>query len=369
MSYLEDSVDLLRKMVAIPSQTFNELEVRQMLEGYLTHKGIDYQIVNNNIIALNKGYDPAKKSLLLCAHIDTVTVATDYGFDPYLPDYQQVAKVLWEKVGQEEVVAGLGSNDDGASVVSMLAAFRHFYAQELPINLILVLEAEEERSGMDGMWAALQALKAQGVEPTWAIVGEPTGMRVAQAEKGLLVLDGEAIGISGHAARNEGVNALYVALDDIEKLRAYSFDRVSPLLGKVKLTVTQINAGTTHNVIPDRCTFVVDIRPTELYSNQEIVDLLQSFCKSTLTPRNLRNRASAARPDSALLSVARSLGKEIYISPTTSDWMRLECDAIKMGPGESERSHHANEYVTVSEIRGGIEGYIEFINNLIIGDN
>ena len=228
-------------------------------------------------------------------------------------------------------------------------------------NLILVLTCEEERSGKNGMTGLWPGL-AQKVD--FAIVGEPTGMKAATSERGLLVIDATAHGVSGHAARNEGCNALYKALEDIETLRKHDFAKVSARMGKVNLNVTQINSGSAHNVIPDRCDFVIDIRPTEQYSNEEILAELQEICASELRARNLANRSSATFDGSPLQEVAEGLGIETFSSPTTSDWMRIGCDAIKMGPGDSARSHRKDEFVFVEEIRNGIETYIEFINNL-----
>ena len=197
-----------------------------------------------------------------------------------------------------------------------------------------------------------------------AIVGEPTGMKAATSERGLLVIDATAHGISGHAARNEGKNALYIALEDIDKLRNYSFENVSSRMGKVNLNVTQINAGTAHNVIPDRCSFVVDIRPNEMYENEEILNQLQQICQSELKARNLSNRSSATREGSILLKTVEEAGIETFSSPTTSDWMRISCDAIKMGPGESSRSHRKDEFVFISEIKNAISTYINLIDRL-----
>ena len=229
------------------------------------------------------------------------------------------------------------------------------------VNLILVLTCEEERSGkggMTGLWPALSS------KVDFAIVGEPTGMKAATAERGLLVIDARAYGVSGHAARNEGKNAIYIALEDIERLRNYKFERVSPIMGKVNLNVTQIYAGSVHNVIPDQCDFVIDIRPTEQYTNEEIVRELQYICNSDLIPRNLTNLSSATDIDSPLIEIAEDLRIDTFSSPTTSDWMRISCDAIKMGPGDSARSHKKDEYVTVDEISEGIKTYIEFIERL-----
>ena len=237
--------------------------------------------------------------------------------------------------------------------------------------MILVLTCEEERSGksgMTGLWGTRFCRRGEEVEGCtpidFAIVGEPTGMRAATSERGLLVIDAEAHGVSGHAARNEGKNALYIAMEDIDKLRRHTFGRISPRMGKVNLNVTQINAGTAHNVIPDLCSFVIDIRPTEQYTNEEILNELKEICESELKPRNLANRSSATGEDSVLQKTAEALGIETFSSPTTSDWMRIGCDAIKMGPGESSRSHRKDEFVLVEEIRKGIETYIEFIKTI-----
>lgn len=351
-----DAVSLLKEMIAIPSPSFHEDEVCSHICKWLMDKDIVHERVGNNIIAANIA-DPSAPTLMLCAHIDTVAPCPDYRFDPYKPDYQKI---------EEGKVAGLGSNDDGASVVAMIAAYRHFLRDGK--NLVLVLTCEEERSGkngMTGLWGSrLNSRKEakEGCIPIdYAIVGEPTGMKAAIAERGLLVIDATARGVSGHAARNEGVNALYLAMEDITRLRSHVFEKESPIMGKVNLNVTQIEAGSAHNVIPDRCSFVIDIRPTERYTNEEILRELQEICVSELKPRNLANLSSATTEGSPLLKTARVLGIETYSSPTTSDWMRISCDAIKMGPGESSRSHKKDEYVLISEIRNGIEKYIEFI--------
>ena len=351
----EDAVSLLKEMIAIPSPSFEEDAVCSHICSWLSSKEIDYQRIGNNIIAEHIT-DADKPTLMLCAHIDTVSPSPEYSFDPYKPENCP-----------EDMVQGLGSNDDGASVVAMIGAYRYFcshYAGDTMStqpNLILVLTCEEERSGtggMTGLWPEL----APKVD--FAIVGEPTGMKAATSERGLLVIDATAHGVSGHAARNEGCNALYKALEDIEKLRNHCFSKVSPRMGKVNLNVTQINAGSAHNVIPDRCDFVIDIRPTEQYSNEEILAELQSICCSELKARNLANRSSATYEGSPLQKAAERLGIETFSSPTTSDWMRIGCDAVKMGPGDSARSHRKDEFVFVEEIRSGIETYIEFINNL-----
>ena len=265
---------------------------------------------------------------------------------------------------------GARANGVGGVVLTTNAPAAEYHTYSHP-NIILVLTCEEERSGkngMTGLWGSRLCSRAEAKEGCipvdFAIVGDPTGMKAAIAERGLLVIDATAYGVSGHAARNEGKNALYLALEDIDRLRRHEFGRVSARMGKVNLNVTQINAGTAHNVIPDRCDFVIDIRPTEKYSNEEILKELQGICSSELKARNLANRSSATFEDSPLQAAAEALGIATFSSPTTSDWMRINCDAIKMGPGESERSHKKDEYVLVSEIAEGIRTYIEFINNI-----
>lgn len=366
---IAESVELLKDMVAIKSPSFEEDAVCSHICEWMSQKDIRHRRIGNNIIAEHI-IDVEKPVLMLCAHIDTVNPSPDYSFDPYNPDYEKAAEsvsLLLEKhVKPDEIVAGLGSNDDGASVVTMIAVYRYFTERHVVLpeetekhpNLILALTCEEERSGKNGMTGLWPELSKK---VTNAIIGEPTGMKCATSERGLLVIDAEAHGKSGHAARNEGENALYIALEDIERLRKHEFAKISPRMGKVNLNVTQINAGTAHNVIPDRCTFVIDIRPTEQYTNEEILEELKSICRSELKPRNLQNRSSATHEDSRLQKIVKDLGIETFSSPTTSDWMRIRCDAIKMGPGESQRSHRKDEYVTVEEIEKGINTFINTI--------
>ena len=392
-----EAADLLKGMIAIPSESFNEAEVCTYISGWMTAKQIIHKRVGNNLIArLSEQGEVAaeafagKPTLMLCAHIDTVSASEGYSFDPYVPDYTRAAEVISAKIAEgelpeapsasvsaAEIVAGLGSNDDGASVVSMLAAFRYFASvmsskAETSPDLLLILTCEEERSGVNGMtglWGNILCNASRtdndaAIKVNYAIVGEPTGMKAATSERGLLVIDATAHGVSGHAARNEGINAIDIAIQDIETLKAHTFTKVSPRMGKVNLNVTQINAGTAHNVIPDTCTFVIDIRPTEQYTNEEILAELQSICKSDLKPRNLKNQSSATHENSPLQTAAETLGIETFSSPTTSDWMRIDCDAIKMGPGNSSRSHKKDEFVFTSEIKDGIRTYIELINKL-----
>ena len=391
-----EAVELLKEMVAIPSPSFSEDAVCEHISGWMNERGLEHERIGNNIIAEHIT-DPSKPVLMLCAHMDTVSASEGYEFDPYRPDYNAAAETIGKITGceiePEEIVAGLGSNDDGASLVAMLAAFRYFSGRSsscknnpshsfgagpspcgqggstvfntctTATNLTLVLTCEEERSGKGGM-TGLWGKRLSQID--YAIVGEPTGMKAATSERGLLVIDAAAHGVSGHAARNEGENALYIALEDIEKLRNHEFCRISPRMGKVNLNVTQIKAGTAHNVIPDRCDFVIDIRPTEQYTNEEILKELESICRSEFKPRNLTNRSSATFTDSPLQKTTEALGIETFSSPTTSDWMRIGCDAIKMGPGESSRSHRPNEFVYTDEIQHAINTYIAFIEYLYL---
>lgn len=355
--YLDDAVSLLRQMVRTPSLSFEESGVQKVISSTLSGWGVTHYLPGRNIVAVSRHFDPSRKTIALDAHIDTVPANSGYTRDPFDPG------------DDEEIIWGLGANDDGGSVVSMSAAFRFLSETDAGVNLMLVLSCEEERSGPEGarwLFSPEGPFGRELPKPDFVIVGEPTGMKAAGSERGLLVIDGQSHGVSGHAARNEGVNALYIALEDIQRLRSYSFDRISPVMGKVKLTVTQIQAGTTHNVIPDCCSFVVDIRPTEQYTNEEIVELLQEECTSDLIPRNLTNRSSATRAGSPLLQAVEKLGIELYSSPTTSDWMRISVDAIKMGPGESSRSHRPDEFIKRDEISVAIHGYIRFIKELSI---
>ena len=372
-----EATGLLKGMVAIPSPSFEEDAVCSYICDWMRERGISYKRIGNNILCgpeqvVGSAGDESRdggerrKCLMLCAHIDTVSPSEDYNFNPYSPDYQEAAKIIGQvsgrAMGEEDFVAGIGSNDDGGSVVAMLAAYWYFMEnpEECETDLLLVLSCEEERSGKGGMTGLWEDLKGK---VDYAIIGEPTGMRAATSERGLLVIDAVAEGISGHAARNEGVNALYIALEDIEAIRRHKFSRTSARMGEVNVNVTQINAGTAHNVIPDRCTFVIDIRPTEKYSNEEILNELQGICRSRLTPRNLKNSSSATFEESPLQKTLESLEIETFSSPTTSDWMRVSCDTIKMGPGESSRSHKKDEFILKDEIENGIRTYISFIEN------
>ncbi len=346
--YYKEAEELLHKIVRISSFSGKEKELSQFVFTFLSDKGIDCVREKNNVIAYSKDYNANKPTLMLNSHLDTVKPSGDYTFDPFSPPISNDR--IW----------GLGSNDAGASVVSLTETFLYFRNYPLPFNLILVLSAEEENSGVNGMDLVLKKIS----NICCAIVGEPTGMKAAIAERGLLVVDAIAKGVSGHAARGEGVNAINLAVDDINWLRGYKFPQISQLMGEVKFSVTQIEAGFQHNVIPDCCKFVIDVRPTDLYNNLQIMEIFKSNMKSELKARSLTNKSSATPQGHPLITAADLLGIDKYVSPTTSDWMRLHIPAVKMGPGDSSRSHRADEYILKEEIRLGIEGYINFIKKL-----
>lgn len=346
---INESVKLLKGLISLQSFSGEEHLRADFLCDFFAEKGIAAERISNNLIVRQRYFDKTKQTLMLNSHLDTVKPAASYTFNPFKPPLSDTH------------VFGLGSNDAGASVVCMVETFLHFYEQKLSLNVMLVLSCEEENSGPNGMYMLWKKISS---EVDFAIIGEPTGMCAAIAERGLLVIDGEANGVSGHAAREEGVNALYIALEDIETLKLARFNKISPTMGNMKLTVTQIYAGTQHNVVPDKCTFVVDIRPTEMYTNREIMEILRPKVKSTLTARSLINKSSATPPNHVLMQAINDLKIDTYTSPTTSDWMRVSCPAVKMGPGKSERSHQADEFVLVEELKDGVEGYVRFIENL-----
>ena len=359
------AADMLKELIGIPSVTFNEGNVADYLYGYLNEESLKcdggFRVVRiaNNIAAIPASYNNNWPTLLLNAHCDTVSPAQSYTLPPF------------EATEKDGAIYGLGSNDDGGSIVTLTQTFLYFAtAEKLPennnLNIVLLISAEEERSGEKGIAFALKELGNSGIKVDFAIIGEPTGMSAAVAERGLLVIDGLAEGISGHAARGEGTNAIYKALEDIEILRNCKFGKTSELMGDVRLSVTQINAGSTHNVIPDKCTFVVDIRPTEKYTNQEILDLLQSSVGSKLTPRNLSNRSSATPKGHFLFKALEMAGIGTFVSSTTSDWMKIgDIPAIKIGPGDSSRSHKADEFIYMEEIGTGISVYIKLIKSIL----
>lgn len=354
-----EAVELLKELIATPSVSRDEAKAADLVERYMTSKGLTVNRHGNNVWAISRPFAQSKPTILLNAHIDTVKPVTTWTYDPFQP------------TEEGERIYGLGANDDGASLVSLLHAFLYLIGQPLSYNLVFLASCEEEVSGKGGISSVLPLMPRIDV----ALVGEPTGMnlsveggvRVAVAEKGLMVLDGTAHGKSGHAARNEGVNALYLALDAIDALRHYHFDRESAVLGPVKVTTTVINAGTVHNVIPDTCSFVVDVRTTDVYTNQEVVDLLQkAVAPVDLIPRSTRLQPSGIASDHPLLQRILAVVPDavLFGSPTLSDQALLSCPSIKMGPGDSARSHTANEFIERQEIVDAIELYCTILKNL-----
>lgn len=340
-------IELLRRMIATPSVSREEERTADLLAEFLTSRGVDpVHRSHNNVWVRNRWFDPAKPTILLNSHHDTVKPNSAYTRDPFAPDIE--AGKLY----------GLGSNDAGASVVSLIAAFLHFYEVEgLRYNLCLALTAEEEVSGRNGIESILPELG----ELSFAIVGEPTGMELAIAERGLMVLDCVAHGKAGHAARNEGDNAIYRAMQDIEWFRTYRFPQESQLFGNVKMSVTVINAGTQHNVVPAECRYTVDVRVTDRYTNEEVLEIVRSHVASDVTPRSTRLKPSYIDPSHPIVAAGLALGRHTYGSPTTSDQALLSIPSLKMGPGDSARSHSADEFVYVAEIEAGVDQYIAML--------
>jgi acetylornithine deacetylase len=343
----DEAIALLIQLIKTPSFSREEAGTADIIEQFLTQHGIPAQRRGNNVWAVSCVWDEAKPTLLLNSHHDTVKPGVAWTYPPF------GATLEGDKL------IGLGSNDAGASAVSLLAVFRYFYGQPAAFNLICAITAEEEVSGADGVKSILPELGKIDL----GIVGEPTGMHAAIAEKGLLVLDGVALGRTGHAARNEGDNALYKALDDIAWLRAYQFPNVSKTLGPVKMTVTQITAGTQHNVVPDECRYVVDVRPTECYTNEEILEIIKANVQAKITPRSTHLQSSGLSLEHPIVRKAVAMGKTTYGSPTLSDQALMRFPTLKIGPGDSARSHAPDEYILLSEIRAGIADYIELLTD------
>lgn len=348
---MEKYIDLLRSLISIPSFSKNEQEAAQIIRNFLSEQGISYTSQLNNTWAKNQFWKEGLPIILLNSHIDTVKPASGYTRNAFSPDIEN------------GILYGLGSNDAGGALVTLLAVFVHFNQfDNLPFNLIYAASAEEEISGTNGLESILAEFGQIGL----AIVGEPTRMQMAIAEKGLMVLDCTAHGKSGHAAREEGENAIYKAIADIEKIRNYKFEKVSEILGAVKMTVTLINSGTQHNVVPDLCTFVIDVRTNEFYSNQQACEIISQLITSTVVPRSLRLNSSGISVTHPIVQRGISLGLSYYGSPTTSDQSVIPYPSIKIGPGDSARSHTADEYILVSEIEEGFGIYVDLLTNLIL---
>ncbi|WP_066629660.1 M20 family metallo-hydrolase [Labilibacter marinus] len=345
-------IELLKQLISIESLSKQEDAAADLMESFLKNKGLKTNRKMNNIWVWSADKVDSKPTILLNSHIDTVKPSSKWTYAPFEPTLEG------------DVLYGLGSNDAGGPLVSLLATFLLLSETEQPFNLVYAATAEEEISGRNGVAQLFEEIGTIDL----GIIGEPTQMQMAVAEKGLLVLDCEAKGKAGHAARDEGLNAIYEALQDIEWFKNYQFPEVSDLFGPVKMTVSQINAGTQHNVVPDSCKFVVDVRLNEKYSNQQAADIIQSKVKCTATPRSTRLNSSYIPLDHPVVNRGLEIGRTYYGSPTTSDQALMSFTTLKMGPGDSARSHTADEYIKLSEIKEGVKIYYELLNGLEIRD-
>jgi len=346
-----DAIDLLKKLIATPSFSKEEDKTALLIEEFLQSKDVATERFVNNVFAKNKFFDAAKPTILLNSHHDTVKPNKGYTLDPFSPNKN------------ENKLFGLGSNDAGGALVSLIATFLYFYEkQNLKYNIIIAATAEEEISGKNGVEILLPKLG----KIDFGIVGEPTLMQMAVAERGLLVLDCMAEGKAGHAAREEGDNAIYKAIKDIEWFQTYKFDKISELLGPVKMCVTSIETDNkAHNVIPSQCSFIADVRVNELYTFEEVLDVIQKNVKSKIEPRSTRLRSTSIALDHPIIKAGVALGRTFYGSPTTSDKALMPFPTLKMGPGYSGRSHIADEFIYLDEIEEGIEIYIKLLEQIV----
>ena len=342
-----DAIELLMNMIRIPSVSREEGKVADYLEEWMKRNGFDVRRLGNNLWVESSPAD-GRPTVLLNAHIDTVRPASGYTRDPFTPEIE------------DGCLYGLGSNDDGGSLIALLETYSRLIQKEQPYRLIFSATAEEEVSGKGGLDLILPELG----RIDFGVMGEPTGMRMAVAERGLMVLDRTAFGKSGHAARNEGINAIYKAIEDIQWFRNHHFDRESDFLGSVKMSVTQINAGTQHNVVPDKCTFVVDVRPNGVYTNPELLEMIKSSVSCEVKERSTRIGSSHLSLEHPAVVRGLSLGLEPFGSPTTSNQALCDFPTLKIGPGDSARSHSADEYIRLDEIANGVETYVALLDGL-----
>ena len=346
----QEAIELLKKLISKQSFSGEENETALLIMQWFSSHDIKFESDKHNVWAKNKHFNPSKKTILLNSHHDTVKPNKGYTRNPLSADVE------------DGKLYGLGSNDAGGCLVSLLATFTYFYNREnLKYNFVIVASAEEENSGPNGLNSMLKIIP----EIDFAIVGEPTLMQLAIAEKGLMVLNCEASGTAGHAAHGIGDNAIYNAIEDIHWFQTYEFPKVSETLGKVKMTVTQIEAGNQHNVIPSSCKYVVDVRVTDTYSNEEVFNIIQSNVKSEVCPRSLRLNSSSIPKEHAIVQAGIKLGRETYGSPTLSDQAVLSCPSLKLGPGQSLRSHTADEFIYLNEIEEGVELYIKILEKIV----
>lgn len=346
-----DAVDLLKQLIAIPSFSKEEDGTAPCIAQFLSKKRIPYKKIGNNIWASNLHFDSKKPTILLNSHHDTVKPNSGYQLNPFNP------------IVTNEKLYGLGSNDAGGCLVSLVACFVYYYNKPaLAYNLIIAATAEEEISGKNGV----EALIPQLPPINFAIVGEPTLLNLAIAERGLMVVDAKTVGVAGHAARNEGENALYKAIKDIEWIRQYHFEKVSDLLGPVKMTVTSLHTeNKQHNMVPASAEYLIDIRVNELYQCEEILDTLKANLNAQIIPRSTRIKSTLINPNHPIVKAGESLGSICYGSPTTSDKALMPFPALKVGPGDSARSHTADEFIYLAEIEKGIEFYINLLKGVL----
>ncbi len=344
-------IKLLQSLVRIPSFSGEESETANLIQDFLEQFDIPTERIYNNIIARNKHFNDEYPTIILNSHHDTVKVGNGWTRDPLGGEIDN------------GILYGRGSNDAGGALVSLIAAFCYFYELSTSYNLVLVASGEEENFGSKGVSSVL---KQSGFNTSLGIIGEPTQMNMAIAEKGLIVIDALVSGKSGHAARDKGVNAIYLATNDINWIRDYKWTKKSDILDSTKATITQISAGSLHNVIPDECSFVIDCRVNELYTLEDVLSFLNEGTEAVLTPRSLKWRPSGLQKDHPIVLRGRALGRETFGSPTLSDQVHFKCPTIKIGPGKSERSHTADEFIQVSEIEQGIKIYIDLLTDLKI---
>ncbi len=350
----KDALSLLQQLIATPSFSKEESATAGILTDFFDIRGINSVRHGNNVWVRNKHFDPAKPTVLLNSHHDTVRPNAGYTRDPFKPEIA------------DSKLYGLGSNDAGGPLVALVATFLHYYdRKDLRYNLVMAASAEEEISGRQG----IESIWAQLPQIAFAVVGEPTLCEMATAEKGLMVLDCITKGTPGHAAREEGVNAFYVALPDIEWFRTYRFPKISETLGQMKMSVTIINAGTQHNVVPAECKFTVDVRVTDAYTLEEALEIIRQHVACDITPRSLRMRSSGISSEHPIVRSALKNGLKLYGSPTTSDQALIPVPSVKIGPGDSARSHSADEFIFVDEIEKGIETYIRLLNEVILHEH
>ncbi len=343
------AISLLQNLIETPSISKEEHATAAIFESIFAKANVNYQRHLNNVFALSHDFDPNKPSILLNSHHDTVKPNATYTRDPFAATIKN------------DMLFGLGSNDAGGPLVALWATFMYFNdLPNKPFNLVFAATAEEEISGKNGIEAILPLLPKIDL----AIVGEPTGMQLAVAEKGLLVLDCVATGLAGHAARNEGKNAIYAAIEDINWFQNFVFEKESAILGPIKMSITLISAGTQHNVVPDTCSFVVDVRLTDAYTLEETLAIIQSHVKCIVNPRSTRLKPSGISSNHPVVQKGISMGWQTYGSPTLSDQALMPFRSIKLGPGQSSRSHTSDEFILLSEINAGIDGYIQLLTDL-----